>query len=388
MNESENIKDLEPTTNTKPVKKVSKFKGFIFVMISAGFNTFQNYFMRKAYFFNGSEQTVFRYLFQLVLMIIMARYYKLNLLGPKGIRIQLVVRGILGASGLLLLNISIKLIDPSDSIALFFSNVIIISILARFIFKEKFTIAHIIALIAMVFGILLISQPSFLKPNSNQIFNETFDNISAKNKFKSSQTSSFLYIFGVVSAIAAAFFASGVAIMLKKLTNLKIHHSIIILFAAYVGLPFSLAVSVGLILTGNETKQDIHLNDYYFLGVQTLFACLSALMGCAHQLSINLAYKYEDASKISIYRTCDLIFTFLMQYFFLNITSNLFSIIGSVLIVFGNLLVLGFKMIDSKPSTDKEVTSPESDRFVNKPLDDESKSSFLNSLKRIVFIKF
>lgn len=388
MNESENIKDLEPTTITKPVKKVSKFKGFIFVMISAGFNTFQNYFMRKAYFFNGSEQTVFRYLFQLVLMIIMARYYKLNLLGPKGIRIQLVVRGILGASGLLLLNISIKLIDPSDSIALFFSNVIIISILARFIFKEKFTIAHIIALIAMVFGILLISQPSFLKPNSNQIFNETFDNISAKNKFKSSQTSSFLYIFGVVSAIAAAFFASGVAIMLKKLTNLKIHHSIIILFAAYVGLPFSLAVSVGLILTGNETKQDIHLNDYYFLGVQTLFACLSALMGCAHQLSINLAYKYEDASKISIYRTCDLIFTFLMQYFFLNITSNLFSIIGSVLIVFGNLLVLGFKMIDSKPSTDKEVTSPESDRFVNKPLDDESKSSFLNSLKRIVFIKF
>ncbi len=51
--------------------------------------------------------------------------------------------------------------------------------------------------------------------------------------------------------------------------------------------------------------------------------------------------KYEDASKVAMYRTTDLLFTFLFQYFYLGISSNIFSISGAIFIFFGMMLVIG-----------------------------------------------
>ena len=288
----------------------------------------------------------------------------------------------MGTFGLLFFNISIKLINPSDAVALFFTNIIIVSVLARIIFKEKFTIAHIVALIAMIFGIGLISQPSFLVSKSN-LNNSLTNSINMSNyTFKSLSfisSSSFIYVCGVASAITAASFASCVVIALKKLANKKVHFSVIILFAAYVGLPVSFVFALTLLLTGFVTKNENELKDSSFILVQLAYACISALMGCGLQITINLSYKYDDASKISIYRTMDLIFTFLMQYFLLNIKSNEYSMIGSLLIILGNILVLGFKIMDSNESTTKLSECEKNSK---------TKTNKCTSVKRIVFIKF
>jgi drug/metabolite transporter (DMT)-like permease len=78
------------------------------------------------------------------------------LFGQKEQRKLLIIRGLFGMSGLILLHFSIKLIDPSDSASLLHTNVIIISILARLLLGEKFTIAHIISIFATVAGNLSI----------------------------------------------------------------------------------------------------------------------------------------------------------------------------------------------------------------------------------------
>jgi drug/metabolite transporter (DMT)-like permease len=322
LNEN-NDKELATPSSKKSKKAVVfKFKGFLLVMISGFFISLQNYFMRKAEFFNAIEQTSFRYLFQLITLAIISRYYNENLFGSKEFRFKLLIRGFFGTLALLFLNISVKLINPSDTIALFFSNVIIVAILARIFFNEKFSIASIIAIILMLIGIILISKPSFILKHS--VSNHTDNSTYLIKNYSNSN----MYIFGFASALIAAFFASGSAILLKKLTVSNVHFSVVILFSSYVGFPVSLAISLVLLLTKNEIKDRNKLENISYLGIQILFAFLSALTGCIHQIALNISYRYEDASKISIYRTLDLIFSFIMQFFLLNINPGFFSLIG------------------------------------------------------------
>lgn len=82
------------TLANKEKEKTFKLKGFFYVMFAATFGSFQHYFMLKATFFNAVEQTVIRYIFQLIMMIIIAKFCKVNLTGPEGQRKTLIIRGI------------------------------------------------------------------------------------------------------------------------------------------------------------------------------------------------------------------------------------------------------------------------------------------------------
>ena len=61
-------RDSKQKNNVSKSKRsfIYKFKGFFLVMVSGFFMSIQNYFMRKAEFFNAIEQTSFRYLFQII----------------------------------------------------------------------------------------------------------------------------------------------------------------------------------------------------------------------------------------------------------------------------------------------------------------------------------
>jgi hypothetical protein len=66
----------------------------------------------------------------------------------------------------------------------------------------------------MIFGIVFISQPSFLISESTQNKNETFNHTIHSNKsviFEQNSlfSSTFMYIFGVSSALLSSCFASG-----------------------------------------------------------------------------------------------------------------------------------------------------------------------------------
>ena len=58
------------------------------------------------------------------------------------------------------------------------------------------------------------------------------------------------------------------------------------------------------------------------------------------------ATEYEDPTKVAMFRTTDLLFSFILQYFFLGIESNVFNIIGSTAITVGVLMIMGFKLIE------------------------------------------
>jgi drug/metabolite transporter (DMT)-like permease len=212
-NEQSNANEIKEN-NDIPIKKKQhsaiflKYRGFLLVMVSALFMAIQNIFLRKANFFNAIEQTTVRYFFQLILLSFISCYNKVSLLGNKEFRLQMLFRGVLGTFGLTFYNISIKLINPSDTVTLFFSNVIIISIMARIFLKEKFSVASVFALILIIIGVLLISKPSFITPNTSKLvnINMTFFN-NSNITLQDSDNSKFFYILGVSSALLAAWFA-------------------------------------------------------------------------------------------------------------------------------------------------------------------------------------
>ncbi len=63
---------------------------------------------------------------------------------------------------LISIHYTVKLINPSDAVAIFGLKTIIVSIIGRILLKEKMNITHFICLFLSVIGVLLITQPTFL----------------------------------------------------------------------------------------------------------------------------------------------------------------------------------------------------------------------------------
>ncbi len=91
------------------------------------------------------------------------------------------------------------------------------------------------------------------------------------------------------------------------------------------------------------------------------------------QLLWILAFKFEDAAKVSMYFSTELMFTFLAQYLFLGIESDYLKKIGAVLITSGVVATMGYKVIDER------------DMKMKTKRQDEKSDGFL---KKIIFFKF
>ena len=156
-----------------------------------------------------------------------------------------------------------------------------------------------------------------------------------------------MYI-GIFIGIMSALASSIVAVLLKKLTSIKVHFSIAIVYAAYVGLPIALILSVIMYFTGLEKKDMSHYKTPADIAWQCAYTLTSGLAGIGAQVTLQKALQYEDASRVSVIRCTDLFFTFLLQYLLLNLTANVYSTTGAVLIFSATFLTLIHKIIDQK----------------------------------------
>ena len=123
----------------------------------------------------------------------------------------------------------------------------------------------------------------------------------------------------------------------------------VLLYATYYALPVSLVISVVLLLTGVDKRERTILTaSFADLKFEILYAVAGGLLSVTSQILMNLAVQIEDASKVSILKSTDLLFIFLLQYFLLGIYSNFYNTLGAILIFVGALLVMVYKMIDKR----------------------------------------
>jgi hypothetical protein len=84
---------------------------------------------------------------------------------------------------------------------------------------------------------------------------------------------------------------------------------------------------------------------------------------------------------MNVFLRTDLLFTFLWQYFFLNITSNMLSIVGSILLGLGMITVMGVKLFEKD---EEAIRTNKQDLDTN--FEKSSQKTF--SLKKFLLYKF
>jgi drug/metabolite transporter (DMT)-like permease len=196
--------------------------------------------------------------------------------------------------------------------------------------------------------------------NANyKILNETYDlyeNHTIEFELEHApviKKTSYLFYIGVLLALVYSFGSGATQILIKKLCMSKVHFAVATIYASYFGLPSSILISVILFATGVSHKHFVKELHFHLLPAQILFSVLSALCGIASQICLNFALNYEDASKVSILKTNDLLFAFVLQFFVLNIKPNLLSSIGALLILTGSFSIIAYKIIENNSKSRK-----------------------------------
>jgi drug/metabolite transporter (DMT)-like permease len=323
----------------KFINKNKSFKGILIALLAAFFFSLFGILNKKASFVTGSEQSAIRYLMQIILMIIIAKCNKENIFGPKEQRKLLLIRGIFGAISFISFGFSLKYIDESSSQALYNSRLVIIPILAWIFLNEKIKIINVICFFVTIIGVVLICQPfkAAFKTVSSDSTNVT-KIIYLKKSFTSNLPTYIDYIgigLGLISALAA----SCVAILLKKLTTLKVHYSVNVIFSSYIGFPTAIFISFIMFLT--ETR-NVDPNDYDTwkkLSWQVLFSFTSAVCGCLNQLLVAIANKYTSANKLAIASTSNLLWSYFLEYL-IHLIDQSFSFDMDIYKTCGALLIL------------------------------------------------
>lgn len=132
--------------------RTRSFIGFLFAIASAFSLSITNIFARKAVLYSGAEVVFATNVLILISIGITMLVKKQNLLGPKENRRLLVIRSVLITIAIICMRSSVKLVNPSDSTAIFHTNIIVVAILARCIFREFLSFIHIFSLIIAIFG--------------------------------------------------------------------------------------------------------------------------------------------------------------------------------------------------------------------------------------------
>jgi drug/metabolite transporter (DMT)-like permease len=291
-------------------------------------------------------------------MLVIIKYKKMSILGPKGKRLLLCGRAFFSIFAVISTNFAIKYIDPSDNIALSHTNIIFTALFARIFLKEKINFSHLIALLLTIGGAFLISKPSFIfgkeakiATNTTIMHNETnltstSTSVCLVSESREISSTDLSQLIGVAFAIVGALGSAAIHIIIKNLCKNKVYYAVSTIYGSYLGLPASFILSLVLILTGSSHKN--FQCELKYLGLDILFGCLGGICAVYGHVLLNLSLQHEDATKVSIVRTVDVVFSFILQFIILNIQADWISIVGALLILMSTFVILFYKIILEK----------------------------------------
>ncbi|XP_029465738.1 solute carrier family 35 member G1-like [Rhinatrema bivittatum] len=296
----------ETPQGTEAVKKCTcPGLGLIYTLLSSGFFSVSSLLVKKIEDIHSVEISAIRCIFQLLFVLPALIYCKTGFLGPKGQRVFLLLRGLLGSSAMILLYYAVQLIPLADAIVITFSRPVFTSIFACIFLKEFCTIWDIIFMICTITGVVLIARPPFL-------FGSHFEGMEGdySNHLK-----------GTIVAVTSAIAAASTLVLLRKMGK-SVHYMLSVWYYAVIGLTTCVIV---LFVLGEWRLPSCGLDRWLLMFI--------AVFGLGGQIFLIKALQIEKAGPVAVMRTMDVVFAFIFQFLFLSRSPTWWSMGGALCVV-------------------------------------------------------
>lgn len=227
-----------------------------------------------------------------------------------------------------------------DAQTLFNVQGIFVCVIACVFLKENVGLVDLLSIVIILSGVVLVCQPSF-------IFGETDHVVSNRNR-----------LIGTGLGLLCALCQGITGVLCRYLKDTKFYIFTFLLSCG--GIVFSLATLPffeGMIIPNSwEALQLVAVG---------LLACLS-------KGTLTLAFKYEDATPVTMVQSTEIVFAFFLQWAFFSTRANYLEIIGSLLVLAGICVITAklqiskfFRNCWNKPESDREVIrTPEDEEII------------------------
>jgi len=211
-----------------------------------------------------------------------------------------ILNGLLYAIAGPLLFYGFQVVPLNEATVIFQTNPAISGILAVFFLNEAYDAIQLSITLFCTVGVILIAKPAFL-------FNSYNENTNSDERST-----------GIFSLLLASFAIGSQSIVIKKIVTFVNSN----LSAFYIGLIPSIVMPFFMVLNPPKT-----LNfDEIFLILQIV------IFGFLAQVFYNRAFKFGDASKISLMAYSQILFSTILDIYILGTVPDKYSLIGAVFI--------------------------------------------------------
>jgi drug/metabolite transporter (DMT)-like permease len=335
------------------VKRDTNFRpiiGYLLVVVASFFMCLTSILIKLSFTLNSFDQLFVRYVVNFSITFVICRINHLDILGPKSQRKLLLIRTVFSLLTVFMAYVALSLVDPSDFTIIMNSNVIITIILCRLFLSEKITVVHIMAILFTIMGVMCIFRPKFLfharepfvDSNNQSVF---MNHTSTTYEHGQSQQTNVLQTIGVFTSIIVACCMGMNQVLLKKLSTGKVHYAVANIYPSFFGIPIAFLISLVFILTGHS-HANFFVDEKQYLLAHLFYTVISSVSGTIGILLLIKSFDYEDAAKLTIVKTIDVLFAFILQLLILNIGFDSLGLIGAACILLSVLIVVSLKFLE------------------------------------------
>ena len=252
----------------------------------------------------------------------------------------LIPMGIAGYVNILVTYAALNKIPLSDTLLITFTSPFFCALFSYCFLKESIHILDVMFGLLSFVGVVIVARPSIIFGQTNP------KEVLFQQKNLSPSASEMVYLTGALYAILGAIFLA----LYFVLTRLccKSHALSPILAIFYPSLIGTIISPILLIVLNKE--RFVFPSDWHEAFSMISIGVYSMLALCFLTVSL----KHENATIVNLIRNLDVVYAFLLQYWILNVTPNIWSICGGIIIVSATFCVVLIQWWKWKKNTDNE----------------------------------
>ncbi|XP_015413343.1 PREDICTED: solute carrier family 35 member G1-like [Myotis davidii] len=236
---------------------------------------------------------------------VMGSYVRTGFIGPKGLRIFLILGGVLGSTAMILLYYAFQATSLADAMVIAFSCPVFTSIFACIFLKEKYSLWNVLFTAFAITGVILIVRPPFVFGSNTVKMTRSYSD----------------HLKGTLAALGHAVSNALTLVILRKMGK-SVDYFLPIWFYVLVGLVECVII---LSVFGMWRLPNC--------GMDRLFLLLIGLFGLGGQVFLTKALQIEEAGLVALMKTMDVVFAFIFQIIFLHNIPTWWTVGGALCVV-------------------------------------------------------